>query len=1523
MQRFYKKYRAYIRLLSVVIAITTVAVSVVFSPSVPAFSAKDPVPYIVSAGKEITTLDLHQEDKIRIDAVSTLENEVGYCWQIKDTDSDRWFDVSGVHSKSIFVTYALVSSMLDLNQSAYIRCRLTDGDDVYYTDSVRVNMIYSVSDGVDPAVALDYESPAPMRFALKRSVEEPETHSIVINYLFDNNAVAFEPYGASVARGSDFTATVTSPTVVGYAPYRRVGDDYIEADTVLLDYTDITQDITVNIIYRPALVDFSVHHHLQNLYNDDYSETYDYITTSKALTGSVVGDGLHLTEAQLPGFRPLAYEHLTVAADGSTVIEIRYDRNYYLIDFDMAGGYGTEPVYSRYGASVGANVPIRHGYVFDGWELVSYGGNTPTAEQKEKYELQADSVITVPDANLRYRAKWITQMTTYTLVFWRENANDNNYSYWGNIKNIPAMSGTVVDGEDRVDEVASITDEAYFTFNSYLTDTNVIVEGDGSTVVNVYYSRNYYKIYIKDPKYNCTIEKDHQHDDECTQLLCGYEHEHTEECEFYLACNLTEHTAHTPDCIVCGMTEHEHGDVNCTCTLSEHTHSTSCYRNVGSKVNRPSNAPSNPSQGQIYRTRSWYGYSYSYYIYIGDSWYNYSGTASNNTIIAPSCSKTEHTHSDSCCATPEHSHVSSCYRDVIHTHSDDCYGYSCGFENEHTHTDGCYRYICGIEENHTCTSACKNTIKYVYRKYEQSIADIWPITGDNGKTYDDGQRWEPSGSTYYDQVLVYLSTMVPDDFTLTLNEANYDTFHLHYYLQTLPGQTGDRTYSGNSYKLNNTISANYNYVTEAEDFFDIAGYEQFASTPAFSNGQIDNVSDVYFYYNRTRSTLQFDNNGRLLSDKTQTNVMYEMPLEQFYFEPEYPDNLEPNAYEFEGWYTTAECYPGTKVDWSTVTMPDGDLLLYANWAPVLHTVDVYKDATLSEQIGETQSVAHNAFATAPHDAVVNGNYVFQGWFYKDENGVEKAFVFSGIPITKDLKIYAKWSSHVSVDYEIHYRLYGTDEPIADSTYGSAIAGHNKTFDAKAGDQLYKGFTTGYFPLVNSHTITMSVDGNHSFTFYYVYVPSMPYTVRYVNALTGEDLCPPKTVADNNFSVVTENFVQVPGMMPDAYQKRLVLSADGEDLDGDGALDNNNITFYYSSDDEHAYYRVVHYIENIAQETYREYRAEDTVGNIGQEYTFEAITISGFEFNPDKTKVNSVLHEMDGTSYTAKLDENGLLVEFYYDRIEVPYTVKYIDGQTGNALAPDKTGRGIFGDQVTEYALDLESKGYSLASEDIKILTLSANETHNVIEFIYQQKYVGIKYQTVGPEGCGILTQESENVAAVSGQPNGSAPIASKGFAFEGWYTDPECTVPVDSALVGNDDHFKPKKADDEVWQDGTTYYAKFYPLATELTITTKSTDAIDGEQAYIFTVKGTHGTNTEGIDLTVTVIGDGSVTITELPLGDYVVTELTDWSWRYENSTAERAVTLVYDASKNVVIYDNTRTKDKWLDGNASRLNRF
>lgn len=1519
--------KRYLKVIALVMAVVMLVGSWL-TVTVPVLSAdtESSKPYIVIDGEKATELELLDDGKYRIEAVS--EQDVnGYRWQIEDPESaDRWIDISGSLTKYLWVTHALIGSMLKSDGSTALRCRLTTKEGDIYTEPLKVVVSLSVT---APLYFANASSEAKTVSTAARDGEH-HTHTIVINYLFDNNAIAFEPYGASVAVGSDFKTTVTSPTVVGYAPFRRVGEDYIDASVVEIDVKNIQQDLIINVIYEPALVEFSIHHHLQNLLDDEYSIHYDLITKSQAITGTVVGEGLALTEEQLPGFKALAYEKLTVAADGSTVIEIRYDRNYYLVDFDMNGGYGSEPVYTRYGASVGANDPIRHGYVFDGWELVSYNGQTPTAEQQSKYALTSGATITVPDANLRYRARWITQDTTYTMVFWKENANDNGYSYWGYLDGLTAKSGTLVNGEDYIERVSGIDDEQYFTFNPQKTEKNVLVEGDGSTVVNVYYTRNYYTLTFK-AKGLCTITPNHTHSDACYDLICDLGHVHNEDCVAQLECTLPEHKEHTAACIVCGLNEHIHGSDDCDCTKTVHTHTTECWNNIGARTTNVYRAPSNPEDGQIYRYLR-------YYIYIKGSWYRYNGgNVSSGDIVDPVCGHDEHTHGTDCaCNETAHTHGDECYSDTLHTHSDACYSYSCG-EDEHVHVDACRRLNCAITANHTHSSTCRNsgstnTVKVIRRKYQQSLEGIWPVTDDNGVTYSSGERWAPSDSTYYSAVLVYISKMPPDDFTLTLNEANYKTFTMQYYKQVLPGQAYDVTYNGKYYKLDNTIKANYNYITKAEDFFDIEGFVQAGSNPAFgSNGQIttnQSALTVSFYYDRiTDHYLEFNNNGTVLDNESVYGVMYGAPLKEYNFEPPYPANLEPNAYRFAGWYTSPMCFDGTEVDWDTIVSPEGDLMLYAKWAPITHNVRVFKDATMTEQIGETQVVDHKAFAYAPTGHVTNGNYVFQGWFYVDTvNGVqvEKAFVFNGIPVLKDMDIYAKWSSHVSVDYKISYKLFNTDTDIADPTVGSSIAGHNKTFDAKAGDQLYAGYQTGYYPLTNSHTITMSVDGVREFTFYYVYVENMPYRVQYVNELTGEKLCEDKVVEDNTLSVVTETFKRFDKMMPDAYQKRLVLSA--EDTDGDGVYDDNVITFYYSSDEEHAYYRVVHYIRNIQGDTYREYRSEETVGIIGNTYSVSALTLTGFDFIGAKTTINGVANPVSGITVAAKLGSDGMLIELYYDRKTVEYTVKYIDSTTYVELAPERQGSGVFGSQVLEYAVSLEAEGYELVSDSVKMHTLSANAEHNIIEFLYKEKTVALKYQIIGPDGCGALSQYSVNLLAVSGVPNGtvdgSVPFVNNGFAFLGWYTDEHCTTPVNSAWVDAETNRLIPQKTGAIWT-AQTYYAKFVALKTDLTITTKSTADIDANQTFIFNIKGKEGTDTAGIDLTVTVIGNGSTTVTELPTGQYTVTELIGWSWRYENDAYQKEISLEYSDVDNELIFDNSRPNGKWLDGNAVKDNRF
>lgn len=1493
-------------------------------------------PYITLDGEAVNQITLDEYAKLRIKVEEAPENS-GFCWQILDSENSvNYIDIEKTNSPKLWLTYALVGSMLDKYGKTSIRCQITNEGSVYYTEPVEVVLSYRVNDR--PNITAVERKPETSKFMARKTTSDGvrDTHTIIIRYLFDNNAIAYESYGATIEEGTSFYKEVESPPVVGYKPVTRVGTEYVDADVVVLDYDSVDSDIIIDVIYEPALVDFAVHHHFQHLLDDDYSIHHDKITYGRALTGSVVGDGLALDE---PGFRPLAYEKLTVAADGSTVIEIRYDRNYYLVDFDMNGGYGSEPVYTRFGSPVGVNTPIRHGYIFDGWELVSYGGETPTAEQKSRFALSEGKTIELPDANLKYRARWRTTQTTYTMVFWKENANDNGYSYWGNLK-LSETSGAYVSARDLISQVSGINDEQYFTFNPERSDKDVLVEGDGSTIINVYYTRNYYSLTFKAANVTCNLPEKHTHTDECYDVICGKEeHNHSDSCSSRLVCTIYEHTEHTEDCIGCSLPEHTHGTADCNCNKAEHTHTTECWKNVGNRAN-PFFAPSNPKNGQIYKIGR------NYYIYIKGSWYTYTATnVSSGVTVAVSCGYSEeHTHGTNCsCPLVEHTHTNACYTDALHTHTEQCYEFSCG-GTIHKHVDACYRLHCGIPNHSHSTDSCntansrtENIFKIVYRKYEQSLEDLWPVTdvrSTGTKVYNNGERWNPDGtSDTYGAVLVHISKMPPEDFSLLLDVANdRDTYVMNYYLQVLDGDNFDKTYNGKNYVKDKTITAKYNYVTYDEDFFPIVGFNRYASDPAFSNNQIDKNggTTVNFYYDRIKDKyLNFYNNNETV--KSLTGIMYGAPLKDYNFIPDYPSTLEPNAYTFAGWYTTEQCFDGTEVNWDTLTMPADGIILYAKWAPIKHTVKVFLTATMEEQIGPTQSVDHKAFAHAPSDSVTNGNLVFLGWFYKDiENGkeVEKGFVFSGIPVTDDMNIYAKWDSHIPVDYEIHYVLKKTGEKIADSTYGSAILGHNKTFDAKAGSELYAEYQTGYYPLVNSHTITMGTDTVHKFTFEYVYVEAVPYKVRYVytNPETGqEEEFFSKIVKDNKLSVVTETFISKDGMMPDAYQKRLVLSASGKDEDGDNVLDNNVITFYYNSDSVHAYYRVVHYIENIEGNDYREYMSEETVGNIEQEYKVSALTLTGFTFAGSETKINNINTPTEGNEVSAILGKEGMLIELFYKRNEYNYTARYLlNSADGEEIYPSYTGRGKFGEQIVEYAVDLSDLGYKLVGDtSAKALTLSANEEYNVFDFIYQEDYASIKYEIVGPEGCGtLLGQSSENIKAISGEPQGSQPIVNKGFKFVGWFTDSFCTIPVlDSELNSETNMLTPQKRG-TIWTD-TTYYAKFIALETDLTIETVNSQSVDQNQAYIFRIVGKKDTDTQNVDVTVSIIGNDSVTIEKLPTGEYTITELTGWSWRYSCADSKRDIMLEYNENGSTLTFSQERKNPYWLDGNAVKDNVF
>lgn len=1345
-----------------------------------------------------------------------------YQWQIRyDAGSDLWVDIQGQTGKGILVSEGMVMSILESQGAAALRCVMTSGEETRTSDPVSVY----IQDA--PVAAFFSAGNAAVTVAAGGEADDSQTVNLIIQYTYStNNTVAASPWSASLPANEAYSNDgVEVPAIMGYTATLGAGYDDNKVRLVTTDNkvklvlnlaaTDLSSDYVINISYQPAPVKVTVEHHRQNVDNDDY--TLFKTTELTLVTGSQVGE-VHMSgtpgasnyDKDFEGCYNLLYEKPYVAADGSTVVEVRYDRHYYLMTFQLGDmGYGVRPIYARYGADIAVDTPTRTGWVFKGWTLNGANATIPG---------------TMPAENRQYVARWEPgDPVDYTIVYWKENANDNNYSYWTQ-QPVKARPGTIVSGSDSV--APYVDDEKYFTYNDQLTDKDVEVQGDESTIVNVYYNRNYYTIYFKGYG-KCAIEE-HTHGTGCTQdLICGENgHTHSAECVRTLVCSKEEHI-HDDSCI-CTLPVHTHGGAGCNCTLPEHTHTDSCYScklhtahergcyqfsgNASISDNRVTDGYTlywlnNQTPNDLGIVSIQYYYT-TYYVKLGDNWYQINNY--NNTTVTLTCGglhthgdgkctykDTEHTHGDGdcTCSITEHSHASgTCvYDHTAHSHDVECYVYQCG-ENEHEHVSSCYRNCTKPTHKHN-SSNCNsnktdNTIYVITAKYEQNISAIWP-TYDMLKAKDepyenssgivvdnDGSKfyaWSIEGNTSVSAVSKKVT--MTTDLCDTSDETRIATalygannfYKLYYMFESFDQSSGER---GNERKKYDSAEPGVGalYYDSSPAYYQEV-YNQ--SDSKFNQKEITGMNPVgvvqtstgtgsskvyynFLYYTRNRSTLKYQNVGNVV--KTVENIMFEQPLKDYKdssgnllsdYVPDFPtDSYEPGSRVFAGWYTTPECLPGTEANFDNLTMPNGELTIYAKWEPKSYKVNYYlsresleKGENIPAELKRLMDEAVDAGTAEPpanddyavkfaEDIVMHGNYLpnpgdpgvyegydyihpwtgyeFIGWFYL-EDGEETAFAPDNVPVYHDMDLYAKWSSNVLCDYEIRFAyLDGNGELIyiADPITGSTLAGTSKTFDAKGGADLYEGYQTGYFPNVASHTLHFKVNGDHTFTFLYTPREAVPYTVRYLDKATGEQLVPDKVVDNNVNAVVTENFLPITGYMPDKYQKTTAV-VPGED---------NVIIFEYEVNTVEALYQINYYIQNLDGQTWTEVPSQSSTitGTIGESYEalpkeFSGVTFSAYHtelFNQTYTDANgnrypnginaaagealpgAVTFDRNTDSVSGELTGNGMQLNFYYTRNYYPYEFRYILKDTPIPLASPEIGKALYGSAVTQSAKEI-------------------------------------------------------------------------------------------------------------------------------------------------------------------------------------------------------------------------------------------
>ena len=541
--------------------------------------------------------------------------------------------------------------------------------------------------------------------------------------------------------------------------------------------------------------------------------------------------------------------------------------------------------------------------------------------------------------------------------------------------------------------------------------------------------------------------------------------------------------------------------------------------------------------------------------------------------------------------------------------------------------------------------------------------------------------------------------------------------------------------------------------------------EDYIKIPGFtysSNSKKDN--DYYLYYTRNSYKLDFNSANKIVKSET---IPYEKALSSYNFTPDYPAKLEAGAYKFDGWYTDPGCT--NAVDWDTAKMPYKNTVVYAKWAPVVHTVTFAK--TEGAAADATQYVNHNELAQ--DHTTTNGSYTFIGWFYKDANGVEHAFDLS-MPVKHDMNLYAKWRTDVLVNYIIHYKL-ADGTPVADDTTGSAFVLETKTFEAKVGDALYADYAEGYFPDVPSHSIKMENNQANEFIFVYAPAEKVTYTVKYLEKGTNTQLRDPKTM-ETTKAVVTEIFEPVEGYAVDEYQKRLILTA------GEGAT--NEIIFWYTKDNVHAPVTIIHWTQNIEGEGYTQYQTSTEQGTIGNNYKAEWTTIEGFHKNEGKSNVEGKLE-----------DYKGLVLNLYYDRDMITYTFHFVDSVTGEQIANDIQGEARYGKTVSQEALQID--GYKLAegTPELKAITVGTVSAANEFTFYYIG-YFNVVHVKDG--GMNKITTEVDYTRSVIDNGYNLTAAVTPNYLYGGAFTNPDCTEVQTFTDKENAINFTPVK--------GATYY---------------------------------------------------------------------------------------------------------------------
>lgn len=1418
------------KILPIILVITTFLTMIPLSP-LTAKAITSPGTLTVTYNDEkAENVTIKENEKVTLSAkLSKKADDISYQWQVlADEENSLWVNISGMTEQSESFTYAVLSSVIDMSGSAYVRCVADVGGEEVYSEPVCTTISFNakINDNAGSQPSAN-NAVKPKKAAAKADAAEDYVY-ITINYKdAASGDVSFSPYTGQIERGTDFQQTVISPTFLGFAPFYNPKDPpagydpettTTNAGTVLLDYKNLQEDVEINVYYVAVAVNYAARYFFQNIHDDLYTERLESYYQGTEITGTIIGEEVLAEHAgDTTGFSKLYHYPEAVAADGSTVFECYYDRNYYLMKFDMDGGYGVEPVYARYETPFVINQPTKHGYVFIGWDLLD-----KTDENGEPIGDGVPDTVpsTIPAESLSYKAIWETAQTTVDYVYWKQNANSDEYSYWGHEQR-DAQSSTTVNGEDRA-AVLNLEDHQYFNFNSEKTDKNVIVDGDGSTVVNVYYDR---KVYTQ----NFFYARSRVQNGETVYQVVGGTTYYFGKLGGNPNASIGERLGYVAD--------DQWGRVKSKPTVNE-------------------------KYAQRYKDLQleYGGYTYYYLSYEARYGQDLTDLWPIGIFNPVSIDETHNSHRP-------------CFNNAYFSAWNGEYKVKYTQDNENQTIKGLYKTL---DKNLLFdTKQFSDSSVVSYLGFWDNGADIsWSVP----KLFKYEIYLQNLDGSYSDQPSISIDTydnstpgeQTPPSITSfelqrTENKQNADTadgmdsYTMKYYYER-------KSYKIDFYDFNEFVrqetlkyGESYDkYIDYKPDYPDTLepGAYSFAgwyTTPGCYPGSelkkgmtVKTDTILYAKWAPVKHTVNFFRSyddmlmyeASVAAGTPDNSLIYQTkdiehgsvygPIDQ----PP-PKIGGETEYTFSGWFHIHE---GERDAFTPLDSPvNMSMNVFADWGS--HTAQPYRiDYVLSEDhttpvADPTEGYAYQG-STRTFNAKTGEPYnqlymQYNSGYFPLVSSHSITIQYEENKLEPKHNVYTfEYVKAANIEYTVRYvdKITGLElaPEVKKTTSKGVVTERFEQIPNYVPDAFYKRLIISVEKDENGNIV-----GTPENEIVFYYTPSETtafYAVHYMMQKTG-------TTGDN-------------------YK-----------IDGSGD-----------------------YIESTA--------GAEGVGDIGQTISIEPPMFTGFTADMKNGREvigggepQPISADTNG-QFNIQITGEGTELYIFYKRNSYGYQVQYIDYNTRKELHDPKQGeKKPFGATVTEKPIAIE--GYKPISADSQSLLIRADEDKNIITFYYIPEQYTIEYIAVGG---GTLSNTNETVTGHDNPLQGSTPTADIGYRFEGWYKDEACTIPVgDKATVDKDGKIIPDLLKLDPAPETNTFYAKFEELRSDLTITrTNSQDEGNGDQVYVYKVTNL---DDPSIVVYATVQGNGSTTINDLRQGNYSVEQLNDWSWRYSDEKVEIKLT--------------------------------